>query len=192
MPIGILGQKKYMTQLFMESGEAVPVTVVSCPQNIIDQIKTIEADGYSAVRLSAFPKKKPTKTNTHYVKKEIRIQGEELKKGDMISLENFKDVKDVKVVGIAKGKGFAGVIKRHHFSGGPGAHGSKFHRQPGSVGTRKPERTVKGKKLPGRMGGQQITLLCVPVIKVDVKNGLIALKGSIPGARNSYIKIIAN
>lgn len=192
MPIGILGQKKYMTRVFLESGEMVPVTVISCPKNVIDQIKTTDKDGYEAVKLAAFPRKHQTKTKTHYFSKEIRAQHTDgVEKGSDVSLADFVDVKEVKVIGTSKGKGFQGVIKRHGFSGGPGGHGSKFHRMPGSMGTRKPSRTVKGKKMPGRMGGDKITLQTVQVVKVDVQQELIALKGAIPGAKNSFVTLIA-
>jgi len=192
MPIGILGRKQYMTRAFMESGEVVPVTVISCPKNIIDQIKTDETDGYSAIRLAAFPRKKPTKTNTHYVKREIKSkETADLKRGGEISLEDFVDVKSVEVISVSKGKGFQGVIKRHNFSGGPGGHGSKFHRNPGSMGNCKPSRSIKGMKMAGHMGGNRITLKSVDVIKVDPSQELIALKGAIPGGKNSFITIIA-
>ena len=99
MPIGILGQKKFMTRAFLESGEMIPVTVLSCPKNIVDQVKTFETDGYTAVRLAAFPRKKPSKTKSHYIKKEISVNNiEGIKKGDWISLEDFVDVKKVKVI----------------------------------------------------------------------------------------------
>lgn len=181
-----------MTRVFLETGEVVPVTIISCPANIVNQVKTLEKDGYSAVCLAVFPRKKPTKMKTHYFKKEIKTEGGvELKRGDLVTLADLAEGANVQIIAQAKGKGFQGVMKRHNFAGGPATHGSKFHRQPGSMGNCKPSRSIKGMKMAGRMGGQQLTLKSVPIVKIDVEKGLIALKGSIPGGRNSFVTIIA-
>ena len=192
MPIGILGKKKYMSRVFRPTGEVVPVTVIHCPANIVKQVKTIDADGYFAAQLAVFPRKKQTKTKSHYFTKELKISSEktDLKEGSEVTLKDFTDVDNVKVVSISKGKGFQGIIKRHNFSTGPNTHGSKFHRTPGSRGNCKPSRSVKGLKMPGRMGGDQVTLRSVPIVDIDLEQNLIALKGSIPGAKNSFITLI--
>jgi len=192
MPIGILGKKKYMSRVFKDTGEVVPVTVVYCPPNVITQLKTKDVDGYSAAQIAVFPRKNETKTKTHYFKREIVINDEsvDLQKGGEITLKDFSEVVSVKVISKSKGKGFQGVIKRHNYSTGPNTHGSKFHRTPGSRGNCKPSRSVKGLQMPGRMGGEKVTLKSVPIVHIDVEQNLIALKGSIPGAKNSFITLI--
>lgn len=190
---GILGKKVGMTRLFQDDGRVIPITVVQCDPNEITQVKTVEKDGYPAIVLGFSKLKKPSKTKQFRHQKEFRITQEELekyKKGDQVTLENFKEVKQVQVCANSKGKGFQGVIKRFNFSRGPESHGSHHHREPGSVGTcAKPGRVHRGKKLPGRMGMARVTLSKVPVEHIDAKNNLICLKGCLPGPNGALITL---
>lgn len=190
---GILGKKVGMTRLFQDDGRVIPITVVQCDPNEITQVKTVEKDGYPAIVLGFSKLKKPSKTKQFRHQKEFRIAAEELekyKKGDQVTLENFKEIKEVRISATSKGKGFQGVIKRFNFSRGPESHGSHHHREPGSVGTcAKPGRVHRGKKLPGRMGTDKVTLAKVPVEHIDTKNNLICLKGSLPGPNGALITL---
>ncbi len=178
--------------MYLDTGKVIPVTVLECPSNIVKNVKTTAKEGYDAVCLTAFPKKNPSKNQTHYFTGEIRTsQLDGVETGNEISLKDFGDVKEVNIVGISKGKGFQGVVKRYHFKGGPASHGSKFGRTPGSRGTRKPNKSSKGMRSAGRMGCDRITLKHIEIMKIDVENNLIALKGSIPGAKNSFVTLIA-
>ncbi|MBT3864609.1 50S ribosomal protein L3 [Candidatus Peregrinibacteria bacterium] len=189
---GILGKKIGMTRIFKEDGRVIPITVVQCEPNEITQIKTTEKDGYPAIVLGFSKLKKPSKTKKFYHQKEFKIEeGAEHKIGDQITLESFEEVeKASKVVAISKGKGFQGVIKRHNFSRGPETHGSHHHREPGSIGAcAKPGRVDKGKKMPGHMGTDRITLQNVPIVYLDTKNNLIGLAGPIPGGTKGLVII---
>jgi large subunit ribosomal protein L3 len=192
--LGILGKKLGMTRIIQDDGRVIPVTVVQCEPNEITQVKTMEKDGYPAIVLGFSKLKKPKKTRKFQFMREIRMdEGEEYKKGDLIELNKFNEVKKVEVVGTSKGKGFQGVIKRHNFSRGPETHGSHHHREPGSIGAcAKPGRVAKGKKLPGQMGGDRKTIKNVEVAYLDVKNNLIGLKGPLPGANKGLIFIKAH
>jgi len=186
---GILGKKIGMTRVFQDDGRVIPITVVQCEANEITQIKTAEKDGYPAIVLGFSKLKKPTKTKKFRYLKEFETQ-DTFNKGDKITLEILKDIATVKVTGISKGKGFQGVMKKYNFRGGPASHGSCFHRKPGSIGTcAKPGRVDKGKKLPGHMGSETISLRNVSVIHLDIEKNLIGLKGPIPGANGSLIII---
>ncbi len=190
----ILARKLQMTTFIdPETAEAIPVTLLEGADAEVLQIKTIDKEGYSAAVLGAFPKNKQKKNiNKNFgLVCEVTVANEnDIKKGSRIGPELLEGVSNVKISGTSKGKGFAGVIKRYGFSRGPETHGSHHHREPGSVGMcAKPARIIKGKKMPGRMGTDQITLRSVSVIKIDLKNNLIALKGPVPGAKNSYIII---
>jgi large subunit ribosomal protein L3 len=191
--LGILGKKLGMTRVIQDDGRVIPITIVQCEPNEITQVKTMEKDGYPAIVLGFSKLKKPKKTRKFAYMREVKLnEGEEFKKGDTITVENFKDIKTVEVTGTSKGKGFQGVIKRWNFSRGPESHGSHHHREPGSVGAcAKPGRVHKGKKLPGRMGGERKTLKRVEVVYLDAKNNLIGLKGPLPGANKSLIFIKA-
>ena len=181
-----------MTRIFKEDGRVIPITVVQCEPNEITQIKTTEKDGYPAIVLGFSKLKKPSKTKKFYHQKEFKIEeGAEHKIGDQITLESFEEVeKASKVVAISKGKGFQGVIKRHNFSRGPETHGSHHHREPGSIGAcAKPGRVDKGKKMPGHMGTDRITLQNVPIVYLDTKNNLIGLAGPIPGGTKGLVII---
>jgi large subunit ribosomal protein L3 len=188
---GILGRKKRMTRVFLDSGRVVPVTLIECQDNVVSQVKTQKKDGYSAVTLKSFPVAKPTKCRTHYVTREIRVDGkvEGVEVGMIVSIADLKAGDMVKLVGTSKGKGFQGGMKRHNFAGGPASHGSKFHRAVGSMGTMKPNHTLKGKKMPGRMGCDKITLFEREVVYVDIENKIVAVKGSVPGGPNSFVSL---
>lgn len=180
-----------MTRLIQDDGRVIPITVVQCEANEITQVKTTEKDGYPAIVLGFSKLKKPSKTKQFYHMREFKIEDEsEFKKGDQVTLEGFVETQTVKVMAISKGKGFQGVIKRHNFSRGPESHGSHHHREPGSIGScAKPGRVVKGKKLPGRMGGKQVTLKKVKVAYIDAAKNLIGLKGAVPGPNGSLVII---
>ncbi len=180
-----------MTRLIQDDGRVIPITVVQCEENEITQVKTTEKDGYPAIVLGFSKLKKPSKTKKFYHVKEFKIGEEtEFKKGDKVTLEGFVEAQNVRVTAISKGKGFQGVIKRHNFSRGPETHGSHHHREPGSIGAcTKPGRVAKGKKLPGRMGGKQVTLKKVKVAYIDPSKNLIGLKGAVPGPNGALIII---
>lgn len=188
---GILGKKVGMTRLFQDDGRVIPITVIHCEPNEVTQVKTVEKDGYPAIVLGFAKLKKPTKTKKFRHLKEFRIKEDETyQKGDMMTLEKLQETETVRVIAVSKGKGFQGVVKKYHFHGGPESHGSHHHREPGSVGTRaKPGRVHKGKKLPSRMGHNQITLKKVPIAMLDTEKNLIALKGCIPGPNGALVII---
>ena len=205
MSKAILGRKLGMTQIFTEEGKVVPVTVVESGNNIVIQNKTVENDGYNAVQLG-FGEVKEHKVNKplkgHFDKagvkpvkfiREMRLQdASEYKVGDSIGVDIFSEGELVDVTGTSKGKGFAGGIKRHNFARGPMGHGSKSHREPGSMGPMHSGpggRVIKGKKLPGRMGGTNATVQCLTIAKVDTERNLILIHGSIPGANGSCVVI---
>lgn len=191
---GALARKVGMTSYpCPETGNMVPVTLLEVADATVLQVKTAEKDGYNATVLGAFPRKQFGKNENQKYKiiKEFTLNEGELKKGDVVGLDTLKDATEVQISGQAKGKGFAGVIKRYNFSRGPETHGSHHHREPGSSGMcAKPGRILKGKKMPGRMGNQQVTLRSVKVMKVDEEHRLIALKGAVPGAKNTYITLV--
>ncbi|QUE86772.1 50S ribosomal protein L3 [Exiguobacterium alkaliphilum] len=201
MAKGILGTKLGMTQIFNEAGEVVPVTVVAVEGNVVLQLKTVETDGYEAVQLGFSDVKesrqnKPAKghaakanaTPKRFIK-EIRTSVEGYEIGQEIKADIFAAGELVDVTGTSKGKGFQGAIKRHGQSRGPMAHGSRYHRRPGSMGPVAPNRVFKGKLLPGQMGGERKTIQNLEVVKVDVERGLVLVKGAIPGARKSNVII---
>jgi large subunit ribosomal protein L3 len=202
MTKGILGRKLGMTQVFAENGDVIPVTVVEAAPNVVLQKKTVEGDGYEAIQIG-FDDKKETRANKpakgHAAKadttpkrfvKELRgvdIAGYEV--GQEVKVDIFSEGDIVDVTGISKGKGFQGVIKRHGQSRGPMAHGSRYHRRPGSMGAVDPMRVFKGKALPGRMGGDRITVQNLEVVRVDTDRNLLLIKGNVPGAKRSYVTI---
>lgn len=192
---GILGRKVGMTRVIADDGGVIPVSVIECSPNEITQIKTTEKDGYPALILGFDELKKPQKTRKFRHLAEFKIEGEaEQKKGDKISVAAFSEITLVKVSGISKGKGTAGVIKRHNFARGPESHGSHHHRQPGSgsgavTGT---GRVPKGKRFPGRMGSAKVTKRNVPLIAVDLEKNLLVVKGSLPGSIGTLIRVEAN
>lgn len=198
---GILGRKVGMTQVFTKDGKLIPVTVVSVEANTVMQVKTLEKDGYNAIQLGAFDKKeknasrasvghaKKANTTPKRFVKEIRNFEGEYNVGDKISADIFHVGEVVDVTGTSKGKGFAGTIKRHGQSRGPMAHGSHYHRGPGSLGTMLPKRVLKGKNLPGHMGNETVTVQNLEIIEVNTEENYILVSGNIPGAKNGFVFI---
>ncbi|WP_110955689.1 50S ribosomal protein L3 [Anaerosinus massiliensis] len=205
MAKGILGKKLGMTQIFTEEGKVVPVTVVESGKTVVIQNKTVENDGYNAVQLGfgVIKEKNVTKPmKGHFAKagvdavkfiREMRLSdASEYNAGDVIGVDIFSAGELIDVTGTAKGKGFAGGIKRHNFRRGPMGHGSKSHREPGSTGAMISGgggRVLKGKKLPGRMGAQKVTLQRLSIVRVDTDRNLLLIKGAIPGPKGSYVVI---
>ena len=205
MTKAILGKKLGMTQIFTPEGKLFPVTVVETSPSVVVQVKTEESDGYNAVQLGygAVKDKKVTKPlQGHFAKagikpvkfiRELRLPGAaEYTVGQLISPDVFSEGELVDVVGTSKGKGFAGGIKRHNFKRGPMGHGSKSHREPGTIGSRMSGgggKVFKGKKLPGHMGGQKVTVQCLTVARVDTNRNLLLIKGAIPGAKGSLVMV---
>ncbi|MGV2942227.1 50S ribosomal protein L3 [Mesobacillus sp. LC4] len=202
MTKGILGRKIGMTQVFAENGDLIPVTVVEASPNVVLQVKSAETDGYEAIQLGFEDKReklsnKPekghaSKANTapkRFVKEfnGVDVAGYEV--GQEVKVDIFAEGDIVDVTGISKGKGFQGAIKRHGQSRGPMAHGSRYHRRPGSMGPVAPNRVFKGKLLPGRMGGEQITVQNLQIVQVDTERNLLLIKGNVPGARKALLKI---
>ncbi|WP_226086355.1 50S ribosomal protein L3 [Mesobacillus sp. S13] len=202
MTKGILGRKIGMTQVFAENGDLIPVTVVEASPNVVLQVKSVETDGYEAIQLGFEDKReklsnKPekghaSKANTapkRFVKEfnGVDVAGYEV--GQEVKVDIFAEGDIVDVTGISKGKGFQGAIKRHGQSRGPMAHGSRYHRRPGSMGPVAPNRVFKGKLLPGRMGGEQITVQNLQIVQVDTERNLLLIKGNVPGARKALLKI---
>ncbi len=189
---GILGRKVGMTRIIAEeSRKMIPVTVLEAPENVVLQVKTQDKDGYDAVVLGAFERKNFGKNENQkykFVQELLLEDPTDLKKGDKVTVETLKELKEAKASGVSKGRGFSGVIKRHNFQRGRETHGSHHHREPGSVGMcAKPGRILRGKKMPGQYGSDNVTLRSVEIVDVDTKNNLIAVKGPLPGAVNSFI-----
>lgn len=197
---GILGRKIGMTQVFTENGELIPVTVIESTPNVVLQVKTLENDGYNAIQLGFSDKRtvlsnKPeqghvAKANTtpkRYIR-EIRDAEGELNVGDEVKVDLFAEGESVDVTGITKGHGYQGNIKKDGQSRGPMAHGSRYHRRPGSLGA-VINRVFKGKKLPGRMGNHKRTVQNLQVVRVDVENNVILVKGNVPGANKSLVTV---
>ncbi|MBP3765639.1 MAG: 50S ribosomal protein L3 [Bacilli bacterium] len=202
MKKGILGRKLGMTQVFTKSGKLIPVTVVEVEPNVVTQIKTIENDGYEAIQLGFDTKREKlatkasvgitNKANTTPKRFFKEIRGVDINNyslGQVISADIFEEGEVVDVTGTTKGHGFQGVIKRHGQSRGPMGHGSHYHRRPGSMGTMRPMRVFKGKKLPGHMGTLTVTIQNLEVVAVDVENNCILIKGNIPGPKKSLVII---
>ncbi|AWZ39433.1 50S ribosomal protein L3 [Lactobacillus sp. AN1001] len=198
---GILGKKVGMTQVFTENGELVPVTVVEVGSNVVLQVKTVENDGYEAVQLGFDDQRevnanKPAKghaakANTapkRFVREIRDVELGEYKVGDEIKADLFEAGDIVDVTGTSKGHGFQGNIKRWGQSRGPMAHGSRYHRRPGSMGVII-NRVMKGKLLPGRMGGKRVTIQNLEIVKADTENGVLLIKGNVPGANKSFVTI---
>ncbi len=188
----ILGLKLGMSQIFDEKGNVIPVTVIEAGPCQVTQAKTKEKDGYIAVQVGFIPKGKRIKKTEKG--KEFRYLREfkngEFKIGDKIDVSIFQKGEKVKVSGISKGKGFAGVVKRWGFHGRSTSHGTKHEvRTPGSVGASFPERVIKGKKMPGRMGFERVTVKNLEVVKVDPENNLLAVRGAVTGAKGTLLEI---
>ncbi len=199
---GILGRKIGMTEKFTTDGKVIPVTVISVEPNVITQIKTVETDGYNAIQLGMTDKKEKhaTKQEIGHAKKagvapkrflkEIRVEDTTAYElGSTIKADTFIVGEMVDVTGTSKGKGFAGVIKRHNQSRGPETHGSRYHRRPGSMGTMRPMRVLKGKNLAGHMGCETVTIQNLEIIDVNLEDNYILVSGNVPGAKNSLVLI---
>lgn len=199
----IYGKKIGMTQIFNEDGKVIPVTVIEAAPNTICQIKTAETDGYEAVQLG-FGTIKENKVNKpmagHFAKqgveptrylREVRVaDASEHAIGEEVTVAQFAECGKVDVTGTSKGKGFAGVMRRYNFGGGPGGHGAHFHRAPGSIGQcAYPSRVFKGLRLPGHMGCDTVTTKNLEVVRVDEDMNLILVKGSVPGGKNGVVRI---
>jgi len=205
MAVGILGRKVGMTRVFDEDGQAVVATVVQAGPCVVVQRKTDETDGYEAVQVG-FEDRKLSRTNApmtgHFEKKgispkkhlgEFRVSADdEHASGDEITVEIFEAGQLVSVSGITKGKGFAGVVKRHGFHGGPASHGSKVHRAPMSAGATDAARTFPGQRMPGRLGGVRCKIKNLKIIDVDPDNNVLVISGSIPGPNGGVVAIQGN
>ena len=202
MTKGILGRKIGMTQVFAENGDLIPVTVIEAAPNVVLQKKTAENDGYEAIQLGFDDKReklsnKPEKGHVakaetapkRFVKELRGVEMDAYEVGQEVKVEIFSAGEIVDVTGVSKGKGFQGAIKRHGQSRGPMSHGSRYHRRPGSMGPVDPNRVFKGKLLPGRMGGDQITVQNLEIVKVDAERNLLLIKGNVPGARKTLITV---
>jgi large subunit ribosomal protein L3 len=193
-----------MTQLFAADGTVSPATVLKAGPCVVVQTKTVETDGYEAVQLG-FVEEKPTKENKpttgHFkkagvpptrVRREMKLKagGDPAKPGDQVNVSLFAEGERVDVIGTSRGKGFQGVVKRHHFKGGRASHGSMFHKAPGSIGASSyPSRVVKGMRMGGHMGDARVTVRNLKVLRIDAENNLLLVEGSVPGGPNGYVTI---
>ena len=205
MVTGILGKKMGMTRFFRQDGEAVPVTVLQAGPCIVVQRKTATADGYEAAQLalveSRARRRTPKALQKHFAKagaapmrfvREVPLSkgGEETKAGDTVKADLFQPNDVVNVIGVSKGRGFAGLVKRHHFRGGAASHGSMFHRAPGSIGASAyPSRVLKGMRAAGHMGVDRVTVRNLEVVRVDSQENLLLVKGAVPGPNGGYLII---
>jgi len=201
---GIIGRKVGMTQVYAADGRAIPVTVIQAGPCVVVQRKTKQKDGYEAVQVGLVEERKVKKVTKamagHYKKadvppcrvlREFHVEGkDEAKVGDKISVDQFAPGDTIVVVGTSKGKGFQGVVKRHHFRGGAATHGSMFHRAPGSIGASAfPSRVIPGMRAAGHMGSERITQKGLEVVRVDADNNILVVKGSVPGGGGGYLVI---
>ena len=204
MVTGIIGKKVGMTQVFDPDGTVHPATVIKAGPCVVVQAKNAQSDGYEAVQLGLV-EERPAKVGKplagHYkkanvpptrVRREVKLAagGDGVKPGDQVLVSIFNNGDRVDVIGAGRGKGFQGVVKRHHFAGGAATHGSMFHRAPGSIGASSfPSRVVKGMRAAGRMGGGRVTIRNLKVLRVDADNHLLIVQGGIPGAPTGYLVV---
>jgi len=204
MVTGLIGKKVGMTQMFDADGTVHPATVLKAGPCVVAQVKTAQGDGYEAVQIG-FVEGRPTKENkatqghfkkagvppTRIVREVKQAAGSDpVKPGDQVNVSIFADGERVDIIGTSRGKGFQGVVKRHHFAGGRATHGSMFHRAPGSIGASSyPSRVVKGMRMGGHMGADRVTVRNVKILRVDAENNLLMLEGSVPGGPNSVLLI---
>jgi large subunit ribosomal protein L3 len=204
MVTGIIGKKVGMTQLFAADGTVSPATVLKAGPCVVVQTKTTQTDGYEAVQIGLV-EEKPVKANKatagHFkkagvpptrVRREVKVKAgsEPVQAGDQVSVSIFADGDRVDVIGTSRGKGFQGVVKRHHFAGGRASHGSMFHRAPGSIGASSyPSRVVKGMRMGGHMGSDRVTVRNLKVLRVDAENHLLLVEGAVPGGPGGYVTI---
>ena len=202
MAKGILGRKIGMTQVFAENGDLIPVTVIEATPNVVLQKKTADTDGYEAIQVGFEDKRvklsnKPeqghvAKANTapkRFIREFRNVNVAEYEVGQEVKVEIFAEGDVIDVTGVTKGKGFQGVIKRHGQSRGPMAHGSRYHRRPGSMGPVAPNRVFKQKKLPGQMGGTVVTIQNLEIVKVDAERNLLLVKGNVPGSKKALVTV---
>ena len=203
---GLIGKKVGMTQIFTDEGNVIPVTVIKTGPCLVVQKIPGGKEKNDKVQLGFVETKKVKKTNRpmkgHFEKakvpptkllREFFVEGDDVKTGDSVKADIFEEKEIVNVVGVTKGKGFQGVVKRWNFGGGPKSHGSMHHRRPGSIGMCAfPGEVMKGQKMPGRMGGKNKTVKGLKVVKIDLENNLILLKGAVPGFNGNYVYILKN
>ncbi len=205
MSPGILGKKIGMTQVFRPDGQAVPVTLLKAGPCLVVQRKTPSIDGYDAVQLGFVEFIKAARINkplTGHLKKagvegarfvrELRMRpgDDDLKPGDKVLIDQFKPQDKVDVIGVSKGRGFAGLVKRHHFRGGAATHGSMFHRAPGSIGASSfPSRVLPGMRMAGHMGDARVTVRNLEIIDVDTEDNVLVVKGAVPGPNGGYVVV---
>jgi large subunit ribosomal protein L3 len=203
MATTILGRKLGMTQVWSEDDRLLPVTVIEAGPCVVTQVKTEKSDGYSAIQIGfgEIAERKVNKPMMGHFNKagvepkrhitEVRVDDAgTFKVGSAITVDSFAEATSVHVTGVSKGKGFAGVMKRHNFKGGPGGHGSHLHRAPGSVGQcATPARIFRGKKMPGHMGSEVVTVRNLDVVKIDSEQNLLIVKGAVPGAKGALLTI---
>ena len=203
MTLGVIGQKLGMTQIYDEQGLCIPVTVIKVDPAVVTQVKTVETDGYNAIQVGVIPAKEKhlTKAQIGHFKKnnlenfrhlqEFRVDNpQDYTVGQKIDLSVLSEVAKVDVTGKSIGKGFQGTVKRHNFGRGPMAHGSKNHREPGSIGAgTTPGRVIKGKKMAGNMGNERVTISKLTVVKVDADKNLLLIKGSVPGPEGKLVTV---
>ena len=204
MTLGVIGKKLGMTQVFDEQGLAIPVTVLQVEPLTVTQVKTVDTDGYNAIQVGVEPAKEKHLTKAqigHFSNKnlenfrylqEFRVDDvSAYQVGQKIDLTVLENVAKVDVTGKSIGKGFQGTVKRHNFSRGPMAHGSKNHREPGSIGAgTTPSRVIKGKRMAGNMGNERVTISKLTVVKVDNENSLLLIKGSVPGPEGKLVTVV--
>lgn len=204
MTKGILGRKIGMTQVFAENGDLIAVTVIDATPNVVLQKKTVETDGYDSIQLGFEDKRdklsnKPAKGHVakastapkRFIREFRGLDTANYEVGQEVNVESFAEGDVIDVTGTTKGKGFQGVIKRHGQSRGPMAHGSRYHRRPGSMGPVAPNRVFKQKKLPGQMGGNTVTIQNLEIVRVDAERNLLLVKGNVPGSRKSLVVVKA-
>jgi large subunit ribosomal protein L3 len=205
MSPGILGKKIGMTQMFRPDGQAVPVTLLKAGPCMVTQRKTPTTDGYDAVQLGLMEFVKPKRINkpaTGHLKKAgvegakfmrefpLKAGDGDLKTGDRVLVDQFKPKDKVDVIGVSKGRGFAGLVKRHHFGGGDATHGSMFHRAPGSIGASSfPSRVLPGMRMAGQMGNGRVTVRNLEVVEVDLEDNVLVVKGAVPGPNGGYVLV---
>jgi len=205
MSPGILGKKIGMTQVFRADGQVVPVTLLKAGPCMVVQRKTPTTDGYDAVQLGLLEFVKPARINkpmTGHLKKagvegakfvrEFRLRpgDNDFKPGDKVLVDEFKPNEKVDVVGVSKGRGFAGVVRRHHFGGGDGTHGGMHHRAPGSIGASSyPSRVMPGMRMGGHMGNEQVTVRNLEIVDVDLEDNVLVVKGAVPGPNGAYVLV---
>ncbi|MCC7153648.1 MAG: 50S ribosomal protein L3 [Bryobacterales bacterium] len=203
MSPGIIGKKIGMTQVFSKDGQVVPVTVLKAGPCVVVQRKTPQTDGYDAVQLGLVEyARKANKPMAGHFKKagaegvkvlrefKLRQGSGDPKPGDRVLVDQFKPNDKVDITGVSKGRGFAGVIKRHHFGGGDGSHGSMFHRAPGSIGASSfPSRVFPGTRMAGQMGDAQVTVRNLEVVDVDLEDNVLMVKGAVPGPNGAYVVV---